>query len=262
MKQLVNLLIVVAGLWSFTSIAADAEYPHRPNYPDVQIYTVEKLAQDYNNVVIVDVRSRYEFDTLHIKGAVNIALNHDEFSAEIKKLSTEKNKPVVFYCNGKTCAKSYKGARQAARAGAKNLYAFDAGVFDWAKAKPELTVLLGKSPISPGDLISKQDLEVHMLSPKEFEKRVQQGGKISVIDVRDRIQRDILLFPLNETRITLSQEDELTAYIKKEAAAGKTLFIYDKVGKQVRWLQYRLNAMGIRNYYFLKGGSEAMYQAL
>jgi rhodanese-related sulfurtransferase len=189
-------------------------------------------------------------------------LNHDEFSAEVKKLATENNKPVVFYCNGKTCAKSYKGARQAARAGVKNLYAFDAGVFDWAKAKPELTVLLGTSPIKPGDLISKADLDARMLSPKEFEKRVQQGGNISVVDVRDRIQRDILLFPLKEKRITLNQEQELTAFLKKEAAAGKTLYIYDKVGKQVSWLQYRLNALGIRNYYFLKGGSEAMYKAL
>lgn len=261
MKKLTGLFLIVATLFSFSLVAADKEYPHRPLYPDVAIYTVEKLAQDYGKVEIVDVRSEYEFGTLHIKGAVNIPLNNTDFPSTVKNLAAKANKPLVFYCNGKTCAKSYKAARQAERSGLKNMFAFDAGVFDWAKAKPELTVLLGKSPVDPKDLISKQDLDSRMLSSKDFEKRVQQGGKISVLDVRDRIQRDILLFPFKETRISLNEEGKLTAFLKQEAAAGKTLLIYDKVGKQVRWLQYRLNALGITNYYFMKGGAESMYKA-
>lgn len=241
--------------------AADKEYPHRPKYPDVQLYEVAQLTKDYDKVQIVDVRSKYEFDTLHIKGAANIPLNDSEYASAVNNLAKKSGKPLVFYCNGKTCSKSYKGARQATRAGLKNVYSFDAGVFDWAKANPDKTVLLGKSPIKSTDLISKGALSARMLSPAEFEKRVNKGGNISVIDVRDRIQRDILLFPFKEARISLNEEDKLTAFMKKEAAAGKTLMIYDKVGKQVRWLQYRLEALGIKKYYFMKGGAESMYKA-
>lgn len=261
MKYLANLLIAVLLVVSFAANAAKTEYPHRPKYPDVNIIDLSKLSSDYDKVQIIDVRSRYEFDTLHIKGAVNIPLSHPGYATLVKKLAARSNKPLVFYCNGKTCSKSYKGTRQAARVGLKNIFAFDAGVFDWAKAKPEKTVLLGKSPINSKDLISKKDLKARMLSAKDFEKRVERGGKIAVLDVRDRIQRDILLFPFRESRISLNEEDKLTAFLKKESRAGKTLLIYDKVGKQVRWLQYRLHALGIQNYYFMKGGSEAMYKS-
>lgn len=261
MKKLVKMFLAATILCSTASYAnEDKEYPHRAKYPDIAIYALDKLGKDYDKVQLVDVRSRYEFDTLHIKGAVNIPLSHAGFPSLVKKLSTQTKKPLVFYCNGKTCAKSYKGCRQAARAGLKNIFAFDAGVFDWAKANPDKTVLLGNSPVNSGDLISKKELNARMLSPGEFTKRVERGGKISVVDVRDRIQRDVLLFPFNEKRFSLNEEDKLTAHLKKEAKAGKTLFIYDKVGKQVRWLQYRLHALGIRDYYFMKGGSEAMYK--
>ena len=244
-----------------SSGAAGNEYPHRPKYPDINLYELSRLVEDYNKVQIVDVRSAYEFDTLHIKGAENIPLNSPAFPSAVRELAAKTPKTMVFYCNGKTCDKSYIAARQAARLGLKNIAAYDAGVFDWAKAKPDLTVLLGKSPINTNDLISSEQLRERMLSPAEFQKRVEAGGKVSVIDVRDRIQRDILLFPFKETRISLNEEAKLTEFIKKEVAAGKTLFIYDKVGKQVDWLQYRLNAMGVRNYYFMQGGAEAMYKA-
>jgi len=263
MKIFFKLLVVAAlALQPVISSAADDEYPHRSQYPDVQIYLLGKLKADYAKVTIVDVRSPYEFDTLHIKGAVNIPLHQADFSEQVQALASKQKRPIVFYCNGKTCSKSYKGARQAARAGLKKIYSFDAGVFDWAKANPKLTVLLGRSPVSPGDLISKDQLHARMLSAKEFERRVNAGGKISVLDVRDRIQRDILLFPFKETRISLNEEKKLNEFLRRESRAGKTLLIYDKVGKQVRWLQYRLQALGIKHYYFMKGGSEAMYKAI
>lgn len=262
MKTIIKFLVVMAfALQPVIGSAADNEFPHRAQYPDVKIYELDKLKADYDKVAIVDVRSQYEFDTLHIKGAVNIPLHQADFPEQVKALAAKQKKPIVFYCNGKTCAKSYKGARQAARVGLKNIYSFDAGVFDWAKANPDRTVLLGKSPVQSSDLISKDQLQARMLSPKEFEKRVNAGGKISVIDVRDRIQRDILLFPFKETRISLNEDKKLTEFMQKESRAGKTLLIYDKVGKQVRWLQYRLQDLGIKNYYFMKGGSEAMYKA-
>lgn len=241
-------------------VSANTEYPHRPKYPDVRVIELAKLQSMLNKVVIVDVRSKYEFDTLHIKGAVNIPLNYQGYPKEIAELYKKHKKTLVFYCNGKTCSKSYKGTRQAHLAGVKDTYAFDAGVFDWAKAHPDKTVLLGNSPINPNDLISKTDLKKRMLKPHDFEKRI--SPRTQVLDVRDRIQRDILLFPFKETRVALDNTAELEAVIRKAVKQGKTLLIYDKVGKQVRWMQYRLEAMGVKNYYFMKGGSEAYLKEL
>ncbi|MDX1803386.1 MAG: glycerol-3-phosphate 1-O-acyltransferase, partial [Alcanivorax sp.] len=39
-----------------------------------------------------------------------------------------------------------------------------------------------------------------------------------------------------------------------------TLLIYDAVGKQVRWLQYMLEAEGVKDYYFMQGGAKSFYE--
>lgn len=43
--------------------------------------------------------------------------------------------------------------------------------------------------------------------------------------------------------------------------ARKTLLVYDKVGKQVRWFQYYLEQQGLKDYYFLAGGAEGFHEA-
>ena len=75
-----ELVILLFGL-SVNLAAANAtaasgdEFPMRARYPDVDIITTADLAKQYNGVVIVDVRTKYEYDTLHIKDAINIPLS-------------------------------------------------------------------------------------------------------------------------------------------------------------------------------------------
>jgi hypothetical protein len=40
------------------------------------------------------------------------------------------------------------------------------------------------------------------------------------------------------------------------------LFIYDEVGKQVRWLQYTIEELGLKNYYFMDKGAKAYYSSI
>ena len=47
--------------------------------------------------------------------------------------------------------------------------------------------------------------------------------------------------------------------IHKVKNENRPLYIYDAVGKQVRWLQYYLEAEKISNYYFMKGGANAFF---
>lgn len=256
----ISWVLALAGVLAMGASAAhaDEEFPHRTKFKDVKIISLEQLTGDQSKMTIVDVRSRYEYDTLHIDGARHIPLNHEQFPGLTKKLHEETGKPVVFYCNGRTCAKSYKAARQAKLGGVKEVFAFDAGVFDWARANPEKTVLLGKVSISITDLISKDKLNAHMLSPKEFGKRID--GNAILVDVRDKAQRDIILFPYREEKITLHEEDEFNSLVKKAKRENKTLLIYDKVGKQVRWIQYRLEKQGVKKYFFMKGGAEGFFK--
>jgi len=259
MKKIAALLLMLGALVAQSVASASSEeYPYRVRYPDVTIISTADLAKRLNDVVVIDVRSKYEYDTLHVKDAVNIPLKTG-FGDKIEDLRKKHNKPFVFYCNGKTCHKSYDAVLLAAKARVDNLYAFDAGIFDWAKAHPEHTVLLGKNPIQPGDLIDSKDFKSRLLEPKDFVSRVD---KSMVLDVRDRRQRDTALFPFKEARAQLGELNKIDSVIEQAKAQKKTLLVYDEVGKQVQWFQYYLERKGVKDYYFMKGGAQGHFDAM
>jgi rhodanese-related sulfurtransferase len=235
------------------------EYPYRVRYPDVTIITTQDLAKRLKDVVVIDVRSKYEYETLHIKDAVLVELKTG-FGDKILALRDKHKKPFVFYCNGKTCHKSYDAVLLATKARVDNLYAYDAGIFDWAKAQPDHTVLLGRSPIQPGDLIDSKSFKARLLEPKDFVARV--GDKSVVLDVRDRRQRDTALFPFQEQRAQLSELKKIDVVIEQAKTQKKTLLVYDEVGKQVQWFQYYLERKGMKDYYFMKDGAQGHFNAM
>jgi len=236
-------------------------YPGRKVYAHVPYIEMAVLHQKRKDIVVVDVRSDLEFDTLRIKGAKHISLGSTDFVKHVKELRESTKKPIVFYCNGHTCYKSYKATDKAMAAKIDKVYAFDAGVFDWAKAHPTEAELLGQSPVNPKSLISKQALKARMISPDDFAKKV--GPNAVVVDVRSRLQRNATgLFPFDEQWASMNDKKALDRSIAKAKREGKPLLAYDSVGKQVRWLQYYLEKRGLRNYYFMKGGSENYYKML
>ena len=165
----------------------------------------------------------------------------------------------MFYCNGKTCHKSYEAALLAAKARVTNVYAYDAGIFDWAKANPERTTLRGRTPIQVSDLISDDQFKAHLLDPKMFAASI--GPKTLVLDVRDRAQRDTALFPFKEERAQLDETARLDALVDRARTEHKTLLVYDQVGKQVQWFQYHIESRGFKDYYFMNGGAQAYFDA-
>ena len=258
---------VFASLSFSPVVEADPKegFPGRPNYPDVKVLSKEDLSRDLDKYVVVDARSSLEFETLRLKGAVNIPVaKKDPFIAGVKALRKETNKPIAFYCNGRTCMKSYIASRLAKSVGVSNVYAYDAGVFEFAQAYPEKAILLGKSPINPRDIIPKSAYKKRFLKPDEFSQRAYDMGANSLIlDVRDKYQRGATGFFVNKERwASLDDQPKLKQYLRQAAAEKKTLFIYDEVGKQVRWLQYTLEQEKIHDYYFMQHGAKGYYDTL
>jgi rhodanese-related sulfurtransferase len=140
--------------------------------------------------------------------------------------------------------------------------AFDTGIMDWAKQNPELAVLLGKSPVDPAKLIGKNQFEAHLAEATAFAEMMQKEN-IQVLDVRDRFQRSgVSLFVGVEVQAELDDEEKINRIIEKAVANKTTMLIYDESGKQVRWLQYRLEELGLKNYVFLKGGTREYFKLL
>lgn len=180
------------------------------------------LAKKYNDVNTVDVRSKYEYDTLRIKDAQLIPVGDMHFIKRVKELRTKSEKPIVFYCNGKTCSKSYDAVRKAQAMRIKNVYCYDAGVAEWANTYREQAMLLGINPVNTENLISHDRFKARLLGPAEFEAKV--AGSI-VLDVRDRSQRDSYLFPLKEERAQLAVTDRIEAVIDRAKREKKPLAV-------------------------------------
>jgi len=130
-------LTALALLLSWQSVfGANTEFPCRDRFPDIPFIELENLNARYEQVVVVDVRSELEYNTLHIKNAINIPLSSPDFIERMKGLRSEMNKTIVTYCNGKTCMKSFKAARKAKTNKISDVIVFDAGIFDWTKKYP------------------------------------------------------------------------------------------------------------------------------
>jgi len=94
-----------------------------------------------SGATMVDARIITEFIDAHIKGSISIpyresstrTVNFDA-SADtfnLAKLPKDKNAPIIFYCNGPTCWKSYKATVLTVRAGYKHVYWFRDGFPAW-----------------------------------------------------------------------------------------------------------------------------------
>jgi len=263
-KQLFLFSCLLFSLVSVTSHAMNNDFPGRTKFPNVPVYELKQLSQNLADVVVVDARSRYEYETLRFKSSLNIPVANKSFEQELIQLRAKTNKPIVFYCNGRTCFKSYIAVKKGQAAGVSNIFAFDAGIFEWAIAKPKHAVLLGESPIKTENLISVKKFKSHLLDHDSFsDKAFDLGTNSMVLDVRDKYQRaGIGFYPGKERWVSLDDTKKLQKMLAKAKKKNKTLFIYDEVGKQVKWLQYTIEKQGIKNYYFMKKGATAYYTAI
>lgn len=113
--------------------------------PGAKIIAVaEAKALIAKGVPVYDVRDEEEYEKAHVPGA--ISLPYKEASAKevgfdpaddqfaLNKLPKDKNAPLVMYCDGTICWKSYKSSVMAIQAGWKNVYWFRGGFPEWKEA--------------------------------------------------------------------------------------------------------------------------------
>ncbi len=242
------------------SLADSDKYPNRVKFPDVK--TVEsydlKAGLDSGEYIVVDARSQLEYDVIHVDGAKHVAVSKKTFVAQLKVVAEQNpGKKIAFYCNGITCLKSYKATKKAMDAGYSNVYAYDAGIPEWANMYPGQTQLLGKAITDPEkQLLSKAHFKERTLAWSYF-KSAADGDNIMVIDLRDKYQKSTTL-PGMESAINIPLDVFIPNFVAKKTNQDKTLLIFDQVGKQVKWLQYYLEEYGYKNYMFLEGGATSV----
>ena len=234
-------------------VTGDVEgFPLRAKFPGVEIITSDKLRRNFNDIIVVDVRSRFEFDVAHIARSVNVPISSDKFGEGLLALRPkDSTKPIAFYCNGHSCAKSYEAAQKATELGFRHTYAYDSGIMDWMRQNRDKTTLLEHTPAPVNKMVSEEYFQSRLVDYDTFVRKTKDRGTV-VIDVRDAMQRKTTA---NMTTVQLPL-DQFIAELKSDRFRDKQLLIFDAVGKQVRWLQYILEDRGLKDYFFLKHGLE------
>jgi phage shock protein E len=141
MKTTQTIAIVVAGVLgvSIAARAADAKDDKKPAaseknseakpFKNVAVAEFEKLRVEKKNVVL-DVRTKKEFEEGHIPGAVNMDVNAADFQEKVAKL--DKSKTYLVHC-----AAGRRGAKacdQMSKLDFVKLYNLEGGFKAWEKA--------------------------------------------------------------------------------------------------------------------------------
>ncbi len=242
------------------------DFPLRDKYASVGVAPVEteELAASLDAMTVVDARSSYEYETLHIRDAVSIPLASRDFDESVRTLAEESGQPLVFYCNGVTCAVSYKAALKAKEAGIADARVYDAGVFAWAQAQPQHTVLLGEPLQSADRLIADEAFKGRVLDEDAFYARIQSSADPVIVDIRSKDQRrGVSLFQMRDRHVPLTNDNQdLDGLVQAAMTEKRQMFFVDATGKQVRWLQYYLEEQGVPQYWFLEGGASKIFEGM
>lgn len=227
-------------------------------YPGIKRLELEAVREMYTTkaAIFIDARNNYEYGTIQIKDALNVSVNDPQFVKKLEGIRAADSRPIIFYCNGLTCMKSFRAAKIAVGAGIKDVFVYPYGILSWAKAHPDDAQLFGK-PLDKNAIISEEDYKAKKLTPVAFyEMREQLQGQSIVLDIRtlDEVS-GVKIWPAAQYNVKQDNE-AIKRYVDKAKAEKKKLFIYDESGHQIRWLQYYLRKEGFEDYYFLDGGYE------
>lgn len=219
MKQLTTTMLFIVLLFSsscFTQadVVDDTIFPLRDTFHTVDPISHQTLALKMNEVIIVDVRSEYEFSVLHINNAINVPITNLGFIPALQDIRANDDRDIIFYCNGITCTKSYIACIKAKEAGINNVYTFDLGVLNWAKLYPKKSAFFNQSPLEVSQLIPPEKFRQHLLLPKDFIKKITPQSL--VIDIREPFQRNQLILTNISTLVPVNQFHNAMGAIKKK----------------------------------------------
>jgi len=96
---------LLALICAFIALPAMAEndFPLRAKFPEVTPISSDDLAvrMSGGKLLIVDVRSEFEFNTVSLNGAINIPISNANYKeAMAAKMPREPETALIYYCNG------------------------------------------------------------------------------------------------------------------------------------------------------------------
>ncbi len=110
-------LIVMAGCW---------KKDEKSTYTTISGKEAKKMMDENKDIIILDVRTREEYQEGHIEGAILIP--DDEITEKAESMLTDKSETILVYC--RSGRRSANASRELSDLGYINIYDFG-GINDW-----------------------------------------------------------------------------------------------------------------------------------
>ena len=123
MKKLLFLLLAVMLL---TACAHTKENDQEAAYMNITAQEARTIMDTEQGYVILDTRTREEYDQGHIPGAIQIS--HDEITEKAEEVLTDKDQLILVYC--RSGRRSKIAAEALVELGYTNIKEFG-GIIDW-----------------------------------------------------------------------------------------------------------------------------------
>ena len=129
-----TLLILLLSFACASADAANTDY-RSPEHVDGAETIVAARARELfdQGVKFIDVRNSRLYARRHIPGAHHLDLKH-VYNEQTLAAVAGKDEPIVVYCSGVKCSRSYRASEKAVSWGYSKVYYFRGGIVDWREA--------------------------------------------------------------------------------------------------------------------------------
>lgn len=127
---------MVMALMAVGAMAADKAVPTKEKEPvTLDVVATEKWLEEHPKAVVLDVRTKAEYDEGCLKGAKLIPITDKDFLEKVKK-EIQPDQPVLVYC--RVGGRSAQAVKVLQDAGYVDLKELGGGVIAWRKAEKPL----------------------------------------------------------------------------------------------------------------------------
>ena len=123
MKKLILILLAVMML---TACGQDKENDQGAVYVNITAEEAKQIMDSEDGYIILDTRTREEYDEGHIPGA--IVISHEEITEKAEEVLTDKDQLILVYC--RSGRRSKIAAEALVELGYTNIKEFG-GIIDW-----------------------------------------------------------------------------------------------------------------------------------
>jgi len=135
MNRLIPLVILVCAAFASPTVAADDKWRSPESVEGANTTGLSQAKQLFDEgAVFIDARNPGLYAKGHIPGAYHLDFKNGFDESALSGL-VARDRPVVIYCSGVKCSRSYRASAKAVDWGYSKVHYFRGGIVEWQQSR-------------------------------------------------------------------------------------------------------------------------------